>query len=259
MESDELRSLEDVIRVGSDLRHCWFRRHSTMVGSLLPVVHREPFCSARENIEFWAGQRFRLRAPSFAADLPKWDDYVSWLLLMQHHGVPTRLLDWTENVLVGLYFAVCESENTDGELWCMHHSELNWRSADWKACFPDTPPIRHLAAAAFLKADELAKFYIELGKPTIPCGPLALIPPFQFRRMAAQMSRFTIHTSKDPKRRSGICSAELPSFGISFQQALSGAWRIISPVWAFRAIPCFTVWIHLGRQSRTRSSNPTLR
>jgi hypothetical protein len=148
MGIDEIRSIEDVIRIGTDLRHCWFRGHSTIVGSLVPVVHREPFCSARDNIEFWAAQRFRLRASSFTADLPKWDDYVSWLLLMQHHGVPTRLLDWTENVLVGLYFAVCESERVDGELWCMHHGELNWRSADWRGCFPDTPPIRYLAAAA---------------------------------------------------------------------------------------------------------------
>jgi len=120
MEAGELRNIEDAIRIGSDLRHCWFRGHAKVIeGEILPGVHREPYCSARPNIEFWAGQRFRLRAPSFASDLPKWDDYVSWLLLMQHHGVPTRLLDWTENVLVGLYFAVWEAEAEDGELWCM--------------------------------------------------------------------------------------------------------------------------------------------
>jgi len=129
-----LRSIHDATRIGNDLRHCWFRGHSKTFGSLLPGAYREPYRSARENIEFWAGQRFRLRAASYSADLPKWDDYVSWLLLMQHHGVPTRLLDWTENVLVGLYFAVCDSEDEDGELWCMEHSELNWRSANWEAC-----------------------------------------------------------------------------------------------------------------------------
>lgn len=192
-DGGELRSIEDAIKVGEDLRHCWFRGHDKAIGRLRPGVHREQFCS-HPYIEFWAGQRFRLRAASYAADLPKSDDYVSWLLLMQHHCVPTRLLDWTENLLVGLYFAVSGADGEDGELWCMNHSRLNWRSANWNACFPETPPIRYLAAAAFLNEEDLSKFAEGLDVPKIS-GPLALIPPYQFARMAAQFSRFTIHPS----------------------------------------------------------------
>jgi hypothetical protein len=70
-------------------------------------------------------------------------------------------LDWTENVLVGLYFAVTGCPDDDGELWCMNHQELNERSATWNACFLDTPLIRYLAAAAFLKSDDLARFLVE--------------------------------------------------------------------------------------------------
>ncbi|MEM7358837.1 MAG: FRG domain-containing protein [Pseudomonadota bacterium] len=43
-----------------------------------------------------------------------------WIAVAQHHGVPTRLLDWTTNLLIGLWFATDSSgvhANIDGGLW----------------------------------------------------------------------------------------------------------------------------------------------
>lgn len=46
----------------------------------------------------------------------EWDK----LFLMQHYGVPTRLLDWTENPFVAVYFALVSASNlksTDSAIW----------------------------------------------------------------------------------------------------------------------------------------------
>lgn len=141
-EGGELRTVDQAVTIGRQLRHSWwFRGHRKKGHKLLPSAHREPFVSARENIEFWAGQRFRLRALPHINEVPEWKDHVSWLFLAQHHGVPTKLLDWTENVLVGLYFAVTGGEEKeDGELWCMNHQELNSRSYNSHICFTIVHP-----------------------------------------------------------------------------------------------------------------------
>lgn len=47
------------------------------------------------------------------------------LCLMQHYGYPTRLLDWTFNPLVAMYFACSDDFDEDGELFSVSPNLLN--------------------------------------------------------------------------------------------------------------------------------------
>jgi hypothetical protein len=109
----------------------WFRGQEEIGWGLIPSVYRR---DAAGSLLYGLSEidlvvRFRLRLPQHRVDASTTFD---WLSLMQHHGCPTRLLDWSESVLVALYFAVVDkagSNDRDGELFVLNSLKLNNRSS----------------------------------------------------------------------------------------------------------------------------------
>jgi FRG domain. len=62
--------------------------------------------------------------------IPK-DDW-EWISIAQHHGLPTRLLDWTYNSLIALWFAVKDNLNTkdDGVVYVFHPTQEQYNRVD---------------------------------------------------------------------------------------------------------------------------------
>lgn len=165
----------------------WYRGQATGGRSLLPSLARPPY---RLEHELALITKFKQNAVPFLAARPQ--DEWDWLFLMRHYDVPTRLLDWTENPLVGLYFAVEPRPvpEPDGDLWALLPLELNARA--------------NLSAPGGLPAfgvDHVLDSYLPqvvASDDPARLDPVAVIGLRQFPRMMAQHSVFTI-THKDFK------------------------------------------------------------
>lgn len=170
----------------------WFRGQGCNSRLLLPSLYRSLADTSPSNIlavEQRLITRFRQRS------LPHWPEgypQSQWeqLFAMQHYGVPTRLLDWSENALAGLYFAAdhdptrCEcGGGCQAVLWVLDPVEMNRKN----------PRLDGMPEGILASSDQEAKAWEpgSLAQQFAPL-PIAMYGTHNSRRISAQQGTFTV-------------------------------------------------------------------
>jgi hypothetical protein len=195
MDADSLPVLVDrILKIRASLpdeRFLWFRGTPCAELPLLPKIMRDGK-SSKEVFEREERLLTRFRQRSMAywrAGYPQnnWEH----LFAMQHYGLPTRLLDWSENAFVAGHFALGkESAHNWHErrcvpaVWCI--DPVGWNRS--------TPVLSEYGEDVYVltTADDEAEAYRPETNKKRPSTPVALFGAHNSKRIVAQRGTFMV-------------------------------------------------------------------
>jgi len=198
------------------------RGHGNSSWPLLPSIAN--LSPSQKGYENWVVlqndllERFRTRVLPYIN--PKPENHLEWLIIAQHYGLPTCLLDWTTNPLKALFFAVENpSHDVDGAVWAFeptgYYTELTQlfksEGAYLDSLASYLPPHIDLR----IVAQESCFTFFPLLESTEPIQPLDNVE--HYKAEIQNIVKFVI-----PKGEKEFCRYDLQKLGISHMSLFPG-------------------------------------
>jgi hypothetical protein len=152
------------------------------------------------------------------------DSVWNWLALAQHHGLPTRMLDWTFSPYVAMHFATMELDDfdRDGAIWCVDYVKVHaLLPRELKKVLKDEDADVFTAEMLSRVAGTLPEFDALSGKDDFT---VFLEPPSLDDRIVNQFALFSMMSSPTVKLHEWI--ADRPGLGFRIILPTELKWEV---------------------------------
>lgn len=209
IDINNIDQLLNIIKVMIDQNgpNLWYRGIADREMPLIPSIQRYEH---RKKVERYITNDFYIRAKQVLEKSPEKKNYAAWMSLMQHFGLPTRLLDWSKSPLIAAFFATekyLDYPQKDACIWVLDPGSLNQKEGFGNCIYPvDALTVQDMLEPAFKESGN----NLEVSDKIIACYSTD-----NNLRMYSQQSCFTIHNSEkrlvDICDRRMLCKLRIPS------------------------------------------------